>query len=94
MDHTVDSEINHLERVLSLEIAHKVFSVDYWRSRVMQLTATPGLVTSQRLRLQRLLDLLEEVERRASQSQHGVCRAQEKKRCIWRWAIQTGGTSP
>jgi hypothetical protein len=72
MDHTVDTEINHLERVLSLEIAHKVFSVDYWRSRVMQLTTTPGLVTTQRLRLQRLFDLLEDAEHGASQSQHGA----------------------
>jgi hypothetical protein len=65
MDHTVDSEIHHLERVLSLEIAHQVFSIDYWRSRVTQLATARGLVASQMLRLQRLLDFLDDRERAA-----------------------------
>ncbi|WP_107149965.1 hypothetical protein [Trinickia symbiotica] len=72
MDHTIDSEIHHLERVLSLEIAHQVFSVDYWRSRVTQLTKADGLVTAQMLRLQRLLDFLEDRERAAFSSQEGA----------------------
>ncbi|MEX3956364.1 hypothetical protein [Trinickia sp. EG282A] len=71
MDHTIDSEIHHLERVLSLEIAHQVFSVDYWRGRVKQLTTANGLVAAQMQRLQRLLDFLEDRERAAICSQEG-----------------------
>jgi hypothetical protein len=57
---SVDSEINHLERILCLEVAHTVFSQTYWRARVMQLQTTPGLVHEQRVKVQRLLDLLEQ----------------------------------
>ncbi|PMS37729.1 hypothetical protein B0G57_109108 [Trinickia symbiotica] len=72
MDHTIDSEIHHLERVLSLEIAHQVFSIDYWRGRVTQLTTANGLVAAQMLRLQRLLDFLEDRERAAVSAPEGA----------------------
>jgi len=54
----VDAAITHLERVLSSEGAHSLFGQTYWRVRVMQVSATPGLMHSQRVRLQRLSDLL------------------------------------
>ncbi|MDB5781279.1 MAG: hypothetical protein JWQ50_1194 [Caballeronia mineralivorans] len=54
----VDAAIAHLERVLSQEGAHSLFGQSYWQIRVMQVNATPGLAHTQRVRLQRLLDLL------------------------------------
>lgn len=54
----VEAAIAHLERVLSSEGAHSLFGQSYWRARVMQADATPGLMHMQRVRLQRLLDLL------------------------------------
>jgi hypothetical protein len=60
---SVDSEINHLERILCLEVAHTVFGETYWRARVMQLQMTPGLVNEQRVKVQRLLNLLEQAAR-------------------------------
>ncbi|WP_250523303.1 MULTISPECIES: hypothetical protein [unclassified Caballeronia] len=52
----LDSAIEHLERVLSLEGANSLFSKTYWRGRVVQALSTPGLAPSQHSRLQRLLD--------------------------------------
>ncbi|MFL9906814.1 hypothetical protein [Paraburkholderia sp. RL17-337-BIB-A] len=54
----VDAAIAHLERVLTFEGAQSLFGQSYWRVRVMQVNATPGLMRTQRVRLQRLLDLL------------------------------------
>jgi hypothetical protein len=51
----VDSEIDHLERVLAAEGADSMFGRTYWRARVMDLRAMPGLVPRQRERLERLL---------------------------------------
>lgn len=51
----VDSEIEHLERVLAGEGAHSMFGRTYWRARVMEVRATPGLVPRQLTRLERLL---------------------------------------
>jgi hypothetical protein len=59
----VDSEINHLERIICLEVAHTVFGQTYWRARVMQLQMTPGLAHEQRVKVQRLLNLLEHAAR-------------------------------
>ncbi|SAL01007.1 hypothetical protein [Caballeronia ptereochthonis] len=52
----LDSAIEHLEQVLSLEGANSLFSQTYWRGRVVQALATPGLAPSQHNRLKRLLD--------------------------------------
>ncbi|WP_321801777.1 hypothetical protein [Caballeronia sp. J97] len=52
----LDSAIEHLEQVLSLEGANSLFSKTYWRGRVVQTLSTPGLAPSQHSRLQRLLD--------------------------------------
>lgn len=52
----VDAAITHLERVLSSEDADSLFAQTYWRSRVLQVRATPGLMRTQQERLQRLLD--------------------------------------
>lgn len=52
----LDSAIEHLEQVLSLEGANSLFSKTYWRGRVVQAIATPGLAPCQHSRLQRLLD--------------------------------------
>src|SRR6185437_523080 len=60
---TIDGEIAHLERVLSREGAHSLFGQTYWQMRVVQVSATPGLPHSHRVRLQRLLDLLADASR-------------------------------
>jgi hypothetical protein len=52
----VDSAITHLERVLCAEGVDSLFAQTYWRGRVLQAHATPGLLQRQRERLQRLLD--------------------------------------
>lgn len=52
----VDAAITHLERVLTSEGADSLFAQTYWRSRVLQLVATPGLMRTQQERLQRLLE--------------------------------------
>ncbi|BAN28152.1 hypothetical protein [Caballeronia insecticola] len=52
----LDSAIEHLEQVLSLEGANSLFSKTYWRGRVVQALATPGLAPCQHSRLQRLLE--------------------------------------
>jgi hypothetical protein len=52
----LDSAIEHLEQVLSLEGANSLFSKTYWRQRVVQALSTPGLAPIQHSRLQRLLD--------------------------------------
>ncbi len=54
----IDSEINHLERVLRHALAHDVFGRAYWHGRIMHLNATPGLTPEQKLRIQHLLDIL------------------------------------
>lgn len=52
----VDAAITHLERVLGSEGADSLFAQTYWRGRVLQLVATPGLMRTQQERLQRLLE--------------------------------------
>ncbi|BBU32742.1 hypothetical protein BTHE68_64760 (plasmid) [Burkholderia sp. THE68] len=52
----LDSAIEHLEQVLSLEGANSLFSKTYWRGRVVQALATPGLAPCQHSRLQHLLE--------------------------------------
>jgi hypothetical protein len=54
----VDAAIVHLERVLTSEGAHSLFGQTYWCVRVMQVKATAGLMHAQRVRLQRLMDLI------------------------------------
>ncbi|SAK43083.1 hypothetical protein AWB80_00538 [Caballeronia pedi] len=52
----LDSAIEHLEQVLSLEGANSLFSKTYWRGRVVQALSMPGLAPCQHSRLQRLLE--------------------------------------
>jgi hypothetical protein len=52
----LDTAIEHLEQVLSLEGANSLFSKTYWRGRVVQALSTPGLAPCQHSRLQHLLD--------------------------------------
>jgi hypothetical protein len=52
----IDAAITHLERVLRSEGADSLFAQTYWRGRVLQAVATPGLMRTQKKRLQRLLD--------------------------------------
>jgi hypothetical protein len=54
----LDTAIAHLERVLCAEGANSLFAQAYWRGRVLQAYATPGLMQTQQERLQRLLDRL------------------------------------
>jgi hypothetical protein len=58
MPQNLDTAITHLERVLCAEGADSLFAQTYWRGRVLQAYATPGLLRRQRERLQRLLDRL------------------------------------
>jgi hypothetical protein len=52
----VDAAITHLEHVLGSAGADSLFAQSYWRGRVLQAFATPGLMRTQQERLQRLLD--------------------------------------
>ena len=54
----VDSEIDHLERALAGEGADSMFARTYWRTRLIEVKATPGLIPRQRERLDRLLTRL------------------------------------
>lgn len=54
--HNIDEAIAHLERILGHDGAHSIFAHTYWRGRVLQVCATPGLIPPQRERLERLLD--------------------------------------
>lgn len=62
----LDAAIAHLERVLSSEAAHSLFGQSYWRGRVVQMSTTRGLMHKQRIRLQRLLNLLENASQTSS----------------------------
>nr|WP_240975289.1 hypothetical protein [Paraburkholderia aromaticivorans] len=55
---TLDVAITHLERVLRADGVESLFAQAYWRGRVRQAYATPGLTRGQQERLQRLLDRL------------------------------------
>ncbi|MFP3566631.1 hypothetical protein [Paraburkholderia sp. SIMBA_030] len=55
----IDPAIAHLERVLRAEGADSLFSRTYWRERVLQAGATPGLLPNQQQRLQRLLESID-----------------------------------
>lgn len=56
---SIEAEIRHLERVLGGEGAHSAFARTYWRERVLQALSTPGLISEQRERLNRLLCRIE-----------------------------------
>ncbi|VXC66436.1 conserved hypothetical protein [Burkholderia sp. 8Y] len=51
----LDSEIEHLERVLAKDAANSLFGRTYWRNRVVKARATLGVGPSQGSRLERLL---------------------------------------
>jgi hypothetical protein len=51
----VDVAISHLERVLRSVDADSLFAHSYWRARILQVRATPGLLRSQEKRLSQLL---------------------------------------
>ncbi|WP_407675340.1 hypothetical protein [Paraburkholderia sprentiae] len=55
---TAGDAIAHLERILSSDGADSVFSRTYWRARVQQVSATPGLTPQQQARLVKLLESL------------------------------------
>jgi hypothetical protein len=55
----IDPAIAHLEHVLGAEGADSLFSRTYWRGRVLQASATPGLLPNQQQRLQRLLESID-----------------------------------
>ena len=57
--HTIDPAITHLEQVLGAEGADSLFSRTYWRGRVLQALATPGLLSNQQQRLQTLLETID-----------------------------------
>lgn len=62
---SLDSEIEHLERILAGDAANSLFGRTYWRNRVVKARATQGLVPSQRSRLERLLSRLTDNATRA-----------------------------
>jgi hypothetical protein len=55
---TVDNAITHLEHVLRVPGVTGVLGMDYWRARVDQLAASPGLAPTQHARIARLQGLL------------------------------------
>jgi hypothetical protein len=56
---TLDAAIAHLERVIGAECAHTIFGKRYWRGRIQQMQATPGIMHTQLRRLLALLDRLD-----------------------------------
>src|ERR1700741_4100503 len=57
-----DAEIAHLEKALAADGTHSIFAQTYWRNRLYELHATPGLGIPQRIKLEKLLDILERHE--------------------------------
>jgi hypothetical protein len=68
----LDTAISHLERVLRAEGVESLFAQTYWRGRVLQAYATPGLLQRQRERLQRLLDRLASAPADSRRRMHSV----------------------
>jgi hypothetical protein len=63
-NYQLESELHHLERVLSHMAAEHRFPLSYWRNRLDAVLAAP-LVPSQRTRARKLDDLLRTLETRA-----------------------------
>jgi hypothetical protein len=61
---SADTEISHREKALAADGAHSIIGQTYWRRRLYELHATPGLGIPQRIKLEKLLDLLERHEKR------------------------------
>jgi hypothetical protein len=55
----LDAAITHLERVMANDSALTIFASTYWRSRIRQVEATPGVMPAQLRRLQTLLNRLD-----------------------------------
>ncbi|MGF6303386.1 hypothetical protein OKW42_006739 [Paraburkholderia sp. WC7.3d] len=62
----VNAAIAYLDRVLFSATAHALVGQSYWRSRVVQVGSTPGFMHTQRIRLQRLRDLLDNASKTPS----------------------------
>ena len=60
---SADAEIAHLEQALAADGTHSIFAQTYWRHRLYELHATPGLKIPQRIKLEKLLSILERNER-------------------------------
>jgi hypothetical protein len=58
-----NAEIAHLERALAADGTHSIFAQTYWRHRLYELHATPGLEIPQRTKLENLLSILERNKR-------------------------------
>jgi hypothetical protein len=52
----IEVAISHLERVLNKDGADSLLPLAYWRGRILQALATPGLTPRQKERLRRLLN--------------------------------------
>ena len=57
-----EAEIANLEKALSASGMHSIFAQTYWRHRLYELHATPGLGIPQRIKLEKLLGILERHE--------------------------------
>lgn len=53
---SIEVAISHLEHVLNEKGTDSLLPAVYWRGRILQALATPGLTLRQKERLQRLLD--------------------------------------
>ncbi|MEX3931571.1 hypothetical protein AB4Y32_07065 [Paraburkholderia phymatum] len=63
-NYQLESELHHLERVLSHMAAEHRFPLSYWRTRLNTVLAAP-LVPSQRTRARKLDGMLRTLETRA-----------------------------
>jgi len=59
-----DAEISNLEKALAADGTHSVFAQTYWRRRLYEIHKTTGLGLTQRIRLEKLLSVLEAYEKR------------------------------
>jgi hypothetical protein len=58
-----EAEIANLEKALSAGSMYSMFAQTYWRRRLYEIHATPGLPLPQRLKLEKLLTILERHEK-------------------------------
>ncbi|WP_227747221.1 hypothetical protein [Paraburkholderia franconis] len=58
-----DAEISNLEKALAADGTHSLFAQTYWRRRLYEIHALPGLGIPQRIKLEKLLSILEHAKR-------------------------------
>jgi hypothetical protein len=74
----LDAAISHLERVMANDNALAIFGPTYWRSRIQQVEATPGVMPAQLRRLHTLRKRLDRTTQAANEPRQTSRHAQLK----------------